>query len=208
MFLERIPGWFRGYFNYKDLPGFLGKEKAKGGLVEAVFLYVIIATLALITSFLYLQAMGSATFSQVFGSSGGLQAAVPDFSPLGITFQYVSGMAEFFLLSAFLFGAARFLGGNGSFKGQTYLLAVTAFVFSVISFPVMSFVFFLPVELVCILYIPLLLLSLYSFYVLYQMIKAVHTLTRWTAIAVLVVYVIATYILSALSLIAKMALGV
>lgn len=92
MFLERIPEWFVRYFNYKKPPEFFSEERKNGGLVEALFLYLIVSTLALVSSYIYIQNM-SQMFSGLGGSSSDFSAAfmVIDYTPLDMAFQYISG---------------------------------------------------------------------------------------------------------------------
>ncbi|HID72490.1 TPA: hypothetical protein EYP38_00995, partial [Candidatus Micrarchaeota archaeon] len=69
------------------------------------------------------------------------------------------------------------MGGKENYAEQTYLLAVTALVFSTFYFPLTVLLEFVPPEamfLLCLLHLPMAAFAVYSILVLYQMVKAIH----------------------------------
>jgi|GEM_PF-5462783 len=157
-------------------------ENPHGVFINAIILAFISVLMSFVAAYMQNARIGMYSLPNMASYSSSLG------SPLGVIITFCIALFTVYLIPFAFNWIAKVLGGNGSFWRIAWPYTCIALLFNIVSIPIYAIILTNWSVAVCAaLFIPLLILYVYSYYLYYTVIRAAHrSLSRNKAIATII----------------------
>lgn len=191
--LGQLVSWSKQYANPWELPNFIKKLDGVGGIKES---YTLVAFFQLVQ----ILSVIIGTFIVFLITMPVLEIA--DFVSLilQLILSTIVGIAIFYASSWLLYILSKLLGGKVDFGNQTYVLSVLGLCHRVVFFVVLVFIYpsmvgALPLLFGSFAVLAMFIVSFYSWYVQFQVVKQLNNFSIWKSLGVLVIFLLVSAII-------------